>query len=223
MANCETLLSGLISIIISCGISIGVHAGDDTPIEVYRGDLLKIFNSKNLYWYGLDFSNLKFTDEKSTNGDLVKKVYCPGWLDFFYSAYSKNRISGALKRDDILFVHEQFQADQINKIRTNEICDFNQNNFNRNQIASVVEDYDLPPDHDGVGFAIIVENFTKIYHTGSYYMTFFDIKTRELLWVYKIIMNSGGHGYIEHWGNPTYKSFHVFQNDFYKKEYRRKD
>lgn len=167
----------------------------------YKFNIEKIFSAKAVIWYGMDFSKSKLTNpdpKKLDQGSLMKEKYVPAWMEIVNERYYSELVKEKLKKDtvikDLISIQQLFKTiDEKKFISSAEY------NFTIDSVKSVVKNYKLPQTN-GVGCVLILENLNApdVFVTG--YFTFFDIETKDVLYVIKAKRKpNGNYGFTQYW------------------------
>jgi len=162
----------------------------------YQYNFFKYIDTDKIIWYGWDFSNFKITDHNAY-GYMVKNEYIPIWLDKLNDMVSENRVRRNLDKQEVIADLASIQ----NLYKSVDDKTFESSGLyviSIDSLKSIVKRYVLPQT-EGVGFVIIIETMNKPQRYVTGYLTFFDIKTREVVWATKMKGLPGGK-----WGAELY-------------------
>jgi hypothetical protein len=151
-------------------------------------------------YYGVDLTYLVLTDHEKFGQEEDLKRYILPWALEFNNKVDANKISKFFSRYNSAFQLKtsiNTTAD-INKNKTGDWISLDAFELPTSKLMNHVESYDLK-ETEGVGFVIIAENFNKETARASVFYTFFDIRTREILWAVKIKMAPVGVGMTNYW------------------------
>lgn len=112
--------------------------------------------------------------------------------------------------------------DVVQKLYTNIDYDnfvtFNSYEIPLDSLKNYVEEYDLQQT-EGIGLVVIAENMNKQERYTTAFVTFFDLETRELMWVTKMKGLPGGKwGFSKYWFEGFVECFYYFLKDYYPKK-----
>jgi hypothetical protein len=71
------------------------------------------------------------------------------------------------------------------------------------QVKDVIKKYDVE-DKSGVGLIFVAENLNKVSQTGSYYVCFFDLSTKEIIDCKRMTGAVSGIGFRNYWACSIY-------------------
>ena len=169
------------------------------PNEIVSTGKQKVFTTSELTYYGLDFSQMKLVNPyKLGTGDKILHTYVPVWVDQFDESYPEKRLNSLFSVDVFKYNNQLFQESQIAKNNADSIVVAEPSQFDAEKIGSIVTDYSVL-EESGIGISIIIEMFEKETENVWGYITFFDIRSRELLYVYRSSGRASGMGMEVHW------------------------
>jgi len=164
-----------------------------------------IFSIKEITWMGLDFSMIKLIGpEGFTNPiDIVNNQF---W------AMNNLILNEPDKYDIKKYFFKQSVAIDLSTIRErnsipapNEIVlpTGSSYSINVSHVQDAVSQY-VPEEFEGIGLVFIMETFNKDLETGTMWVTFFDIGSREVLLTDRISGKAGGFGFRNYWAKTFY-------------------
>ena len=72
-------------------------------IEIVEINKDKINNTKDIVYYGLDFSNLGLVNPQKLGQETkIKHIYCPAWIKYFHSKIKPEKIQKKYLKTPIL-------------------------------------------------------------------------------------------------------------------------
>ncbi len=150
-------------------------------------DSKTIFSSKEIVWYGLDFSKSHFIGSFDqgfgylpASGYDMKTKWIPEWNGIIVREPNNFDFKKAFKKDKIHY--DLNPLAKINqKIDVAECMTYITNKISLSTIDSMVSNYPEGDIKEGIGVSFIVENFDKTLEKATVYITFFDIKTKKVL------------------------------------------
>lgn len=155
--------------------------------SLWGQDSKAIFSSKEIVWYGLDFSKAHFVGSfdqgfgyLTASGYDMKTKWIPEWNGIIVREPANFDFKKAFKKDNI-----KYNLNPLAKVNQTidaiECMSFTTEKISRTTIDSLVANYPDSDIKEGIGVSFIVENFDKTTETASVYVTFFDIKTKKVL------------------------------------------
>ncbi len=183
--------------IIAVFVIISLHAEESNTL--FENGKEEALLTDKLVYYGLDFSNFHLCNEfKMKQGTYLFNVYIPVWIEKFNEVYGGKRLEKQFKADNFIYNPESFQQDQYNKIESKNVVIAKTNPLNADRLQQIVSDYTLR-EESGVGFTIVLEEYNKPDELVSAVFTFFDIKTKKVLYAYRDFGKPSGMGMEVHW------------------------
>ena len=164
-----------------------------------------------LYYYGIDVSHVRVTDAtKVSRSEKYSLAYPSAWVAYVEKEMPPyGYVQPALKKAHFFYIQDEVQYSNA-KVSPNFIIAANYS-FPLDTVAKAVKSYKLTQS-TGVGLVIIPENFNKNFEAATSWITFFDIKTREVLWAVKTTGKCSHMGYTAHWGSGIVEGFWNFIN-----------
>ncbi|MCB2196467.1 MAG: hypothetical protein KQH79_11455 [Bacteroidetes bacterium] len=208
----------LCSLMFFLSISQNAFSQSKFILEEYSPNIDKVFDSNNVIYYGVDMSMVKLTNPMKIGQDDFIRHYLYAWVSTFEKELPPEKyISKWLKKEGFTF-----EPDDVQK-RT-ELVDKKwiireSYSFSIEQLKEIIQSYELQQDN-GLGFVINAENFNKSHEYMTLYYTFFDIKSRKILWTTKIKGVPGGWGMNGFWSNGLTNSIKIYIDKCYKKRYK---
>ncbi len=192
-------------------IFASVSAQKSNVVRTDKADLVK--NCDTLWYYGIDLSHVRVTDApKIPKSAKYSQVYPAAWVGFVEKELPPyGYVQPALKKGTFYYVPDEVQhATQV--VSPHFIIGTNYS-FPADTVAKAVKSYKLGRT-SGIGLVIIPENFNKNTESATSWVTFFDIKTREVLWTVKVSGACSHMGYTAHWGSGVVEGFRNFIGSF---------
>ncbi len=170
----------------------------------------RVLREKTLHWFGIDYALLKISDPKKLHdGENLKFVFCPAWSTFFDEHYSQKRISKMLHIDSLIDNRSPFQTSNHLQIDEKTFIAPIPYSLSIDSINKHVAQYNLNSG-SGIGVTIVLENFNKFDAACIANIVFFDIQTKEILWLTKINGKAGDKGMTAFWGQGLYEVWAYF-------------
>lgn len=166
------------------------------------------------HYYGVDLSQcVLVNDRKIGDGPVIRNKYCPVMITEFNKLVPPRTLERWLGKKNIYFNSTEVQ--DLYKQMPDDWVKATANTLSVNEIAEHIKTYKLSTE-DGLGFVIIPYTFNKYIERVSCYFVFFDIKTRDLLWVTTAQGASGGGGMVTHWTEGILNTTKCFIDKDYK-------
>jgi hypothetical protein len=184
--------------------------------KVYGERANEIFYRQDIVFYGFDMTYLKLTNKgKIGDGIIIAPKYMSAWNE----ALTKDmlpiqKISDWMGKSSIFIGNSVFDnytySDMQNFVTASNYC------ISFEDLQKVVKSYVLR-EKEGLGMVVNLENFNKEREYALIYVTFFDIKTREILFAAEVSGEAGGGGMTKHWATGVENAFReMFIDQIYK-------
>jgi len=171
----------------------------------------RVLMSDEYTFYGIDFSKFRLINTTKMHlGENIKNDFFPAWLREFDDKYTKKYLRQRLVVDVLNDERSRFQVEQFLKNDPSNIVSYFSTLWNADTLLSMVQDYQLERE-TGIGISFIIAEFNKNEEEVIGYVTFFDIETRELMFVVKALGDAVGMGMTSHWYNGLYDAW----NDYF--------
>lgn len=179
-----------LSLLLICGSS-----------AVVDGQSRKISDIKSVEWLGVDFTAAKFVLVPENPVVIVNK-YLRSINTLVITEQAKfdiRRFFGIPEVINNIDLANDFNA----KIDPSKIVTTNGYSFEMDKVKEVIQKYDVN-DKSGTGMIFIAESLDKVKKTGSYYVCFFDLKTKEIIECKKKTAQVSGIGFRNYWASSIY-------------------
>jgi len=169
----------------------------------------KAYCAQEITWFGLDYSQAYFIDDVAFPSPYrLKDELFLEWNNFVFKEPKKFDIKHAFNKR-----HVSYSTDYISSRNSEVDIDKRVGNYwlqedylSIDSIQEIVSSYQLPENNSGVGLVFIVESLDKPNRRGVYWVTFFDIETKEIMLTEQIIGIPGGGGIRNYWANSFYNA-----------------
>jgi hypothetical protein len=156
--------------------------------------------SGNIVFFGIDYSLVRFSFISENTAQAVRTMHEINQL-FIIEAqkYDVNKLMGkhVVK---INLEHADSVTDILNDFPVRFDGDYK---IGIDDVKALIANYPDSAD-EGVGLVFIAEQMNKKSATGSYYVTFFDLKTKEVLTACRQNGKAGGFGMRNYWAATVY-------------------
>lgn len=183
---------------------------------VYGERANEIFYRQDIVFYGFDMTYLKLTNKgKVGDGIVIAPKYMPAWNEVLTNDMLPIRkISDWMGKPSIFISNSVFEyhthADYQNFVTSVNYC------IPFEDLQKIVKAYVLR-EKEGIGMVINLANFNKEREYSLIYVTFFDIKTRDIMFAAEVSGKAGGSGMTKHWASGVLNAFRVmFIDEIYK-------
>lgn len=166
----------------------------------------EIFYRQDIVFYGFDMTYLKLSNKgKVGDGIIIAPKYLPAWNETLTDDLLPiQKISDWMGKSSIFVGNSVFDnyntSDLQNFVVSSNYC------IPFEDLQKIVRSYVLR-EKEGLGMVINLENFNKEREYALIYVTFFDIKTREILFAAEVSGEAGGAGMTKHWAVGVENAF----------------
>ncbi len=163
--------------------------------------------SKTLTWFGLDYTNANFIGTKDFNDAYtLKNTLFVQWNSVVVKEYEKFNFMKFYQKDDVKYYTELVTERNHN---TNVKVKISDNytksiHLNKDTIQTIIDSYKIPEGMNGLGLVYIVESYNKFSNIGFYYVVFFNIASREIIYTERFDGKAKGTGLRNHWVNTAF-------------------
>lgn len=160
----------------------------------------KIYEAKEIIFYGYDYTHFKIADAKRMDEDIKKFVFI--WIGFCEEHITQKKLQNWLGKDKIDWNFDPTIA--LNKkLKSEDLGTPTKHSISKDSIQSYINEYNLR-EKEGIGFVINFECFDNAKKTVSAYYTFFDIATKKVLMT-DYISSRDGNSYnrVSDWGTAV--------------------
>jgi hypothetical protein len=184
-----------------------------------------VFSKDDIVWYGLDFSKAQMIGQfdqgagagMATGSDL-KSTYVPRWNNLIVDEGKKYDLKRFFRK--VTVYNELNVVEKSNqKIDPDHFIIHNEYNFaNAGKIVQdIISNYTAGDKKEGLGVVFIVEYFDKEARQGSFYVTFFDIATKKVLFTEHMFGKAGGFGLRNYWAASIFSVLKEIDEHAYKR------
>jgi hypothetical protein len=156
------------------------------------------FAEKEIIWYGIDFSAAKLIGPDGFNDLIqVKSKYFDAWNDIVVEESDKYNVKKYFAKDKVFDDLSVVQARNA-KVNTEGLVIDEEYSFEKEKVAEIIKSYETEQNY-GVGLVFIVESLNKSKITSFVHVTFFDVKTKEVLFTSKVKGEPMGFSFRNYW------------------------
>lgn len=188
-----------------------------------QNTIKEVFTSNTIVWYGLNFSKAKMIGQfdqamgaGEASGSDLKNKWIPAWNSIILTEPKNFKIKEAFQKDEVFYditSNEKLNAN----INSEELMTFNSYKFDNDQ--KIVKDVVAKlkgEKAEGIGVTFIVESFNKSLDEAVFYVTVFDIKTKNILITERIVGKPVGIGLRNFWAGAVKHVIKQITTDYYK-------
>ena len=158
----------------------------------------------DVIWFGLDFTKAKMIGSEGFSDPVaIKEDYFRKWNHLMISEGDKYEWGKALLVTDLKY--DYGVVDLVNdEVKVKSLVINKSYSISEEDIVQAVQAYSIEDYDDGIGVVIVVESFDKIKEQAFGYITFFDVKTKKVLYKHKLIGEADGFGFRNYWAGAIY-------------------
>lgn len=187
-------------------------------------DVSSVFSSKEMVWYGVDFSNVKLVGDAVGFANLndIRDRQFKAINDLFISEPDKYNPKKAFKKDkvtnDLSIVENRNLTPDINTLLVQ-----NENTLSKETIDAMIKEYPINDGITGIGACLIMENLVKTEKNphATLYVVFFDIATKNVLILEKVTSKAGGFGFRNFWAKTVFETLNNFSMPALENKYKK--
>lgn len=191
-----------------------------TALNAYAQSAKDVFSSKEIVWYGLDFSKASFVGQfdqgfgaMPATGSDIKNKWVTQWNNLVGTEPQNFKLKEALHKESIYYDLAPVAA--INaKMNAEKCIGMNAASIDPKEIDGMVKEYGSGDKKQGVGLVFIVENFNKTTEMADVYVTFFDVATKKVYFTEKMHGKAAGVGLRNYWAGAIKQIIKQINNSY---------
>lgn len=174
--------------------------------KIYGDRANEVYFREDIVFYGYDFTYLKLSNARKMGQsiNLIQK-YFNEWNTHFNKEVGFVNLKKWMGKHSMLMGNQVFQ--NYYKRDFNNFVDLGNYCISFEDLQKVVKSYVIN-ETQGIGMVINLVNFNKDREFSMAWVTFFDIKTRQIMFAVLTTGEAGGGGMVGHWGNGVEKAVH---------------
>lgn len=179
-----------------------------------------IFETKNMTFYGLDFTKSRCIGvQEFPSAQDMAFDYFNKWNDMFLVGKNKIKIGAPYKKKNVEYENVVYQRNR--GILLDELITDNPYHLKRSSIVDYMEEY-ADESKTGIGMIYIVEAINANEKYLSIWITFFNMKTGEVLITEPVRSKGKGRKFDDYWYNAFVKLYEGSADDYkaWKKTYK---
>ena len=161
----------------------------------------KVSDIKKVIWFGVDFTAAKFTLVTEDPAVIVNQ-YLKAINVLIISEREKFNIRSFFKVDEVSN-NIELAIEFNQQIDPSALVIYDDYKLDMDQVKDVIKKYDVE-DKSGAGLIFVAENLNKVSQTGSYYVCFFDLSTKEIIDCKRMTGAVSGIGFRNYWASSIY-------------------
>lgn len=182
-----------------------------------------VFSSKTIVWYGLNFSEAKMVGQFDqamgagpASGSDIKNKWIPQWNSLIMTEQKNFKIKEAFQKDEVFYDITPTEKQNQN-INSDDLMSFNTYTFKDAQKTAkeIVSKLKGGEKTEGIGVTFIVESFNKSMDEAVVYVTVFDIKTKNVLILERMVGKPMGIGLRNFWAGAMKHVIKQITTDYY--------
>ncbi|HRG00052.1 MAG TPA: hypothetical protein PKZ75_02980 [Bacteroidia bacterium] len=182
-----------------------------------------VFSSKTIVWYGLNFSEAKMVGQFDqamgagpASGSDIKNKWIPQWNSLIMTEQKNFKIKEAFQKDEVFYDITPTEKQNQN-INSDDLMSFNTYTFKDAQKTAkeIVSKLKGGEKTEGIGVTFIVESFNKSMDEAVVYVTVFDIKTKNILILERMVGKPMGIGLRNFWAGAMKHVIKQITTDYY--------
>jgi len=158
----------------------------------------------DLVWYGIDYSKAKFIEDCQP-GQLKNIMFA--WNVLVVNEANKYDVAKSFRKKNVF--NDLAPVMKHNKdIDETQMMSLNPYKFDNadETVASIISSYTGGEKTEGLGLVFIVESYNKPKTQAIYYLTFFDVKTKQIIYTEKFTEGPpSGFGLRNYWASTILK------------------
>ena len=174
--------------------------GGETLAQNAMADMLS--GKTPLTFIGLDFSRAKFVARYEFPGlDKQGSVFFSRWNGLLQSEWAKYNLAEPLKLGNVP-TNTQYVQEVNDAVDVQKAWASGDPVFDKDGIPAMVKKY-RTQDGEGVGCVFVVGSFNKPLEKGEFFITFFDMKSKEVLHIERLVGKPFGFGERNFWAGAV--------------------
>ena len=170
-------------------------------------------NSKSITWFGLDFSKTAFIGDGFTTPEQVKSELLIPLNQLMLDEQEKYSIPRFFNIPEVKFAFDDTDR-HIRDIDDKEmkiIHGYGDYAITEEDVQKVISDY--KSDDKGYGLVFVVESFNKMTAQGTMWVTFFDIKSKKVIFTKRMTAKPMGIGLRNYWARTVYGVMNLVETE----------
>lgn len=174
-----------------------VHHNSKYVVYDYQIDANRVLKAKEINYYGLDVANARLVNGTKLGEEYKEPNFWVNLMTVHDKLTKQNKTYAKWCKKK--FITTTYEVSQRYKMVPETWIEPEPKNLYIEDIQSIVSSYNSLRETSGIGMVIIVQSFEKIGEHTTIIVTFFDIKTKKVLWATKVIGIADGMGFTKHW------------------------
>lgn len=164
---------------------------------------------REVTWMGLDFTEAKmFPSTGFSNPEAIRDNYLEKWNGIILTESKKFNVAKFFRIETLTYELSEVKERNLSIPFYEMVVDDAPEELNEQSVISIVAEYQKA---EGIGLVFIVDSFDQTSKTGTFWATFFDRSTQEVLSTKKIKGLASGVGLRNYWANSIYNAMKSYK------------
>jgi len=171
------------------------------PGILFAQDKARVMNEKTVTWYGVDFTISRFTLVTEDPATIVNQ-YLKAINTVILAESEKYDLKKYFSKTEVTPSVDQVNENNT-KIDPGTLVITENHEISLDNVKKVIKSYNTE-GKSGMGLVFIAENLNKTSQTGSFYVCFFDLATRDVIDARRMSAKAAGFGFRNYWAGSAY-------------------
>lgn len=177
----------------------------------------------DVFYIGLDFQKAKMVGPDFNDPASIVSVFFRSWNNLVLNEADKYRVPQRLKSLNLRY--EMGVVEGLNlKVDPSKLVQYNSHSITEDDVKAAVKNYDLSALKDGIAIGFVVESFDKTTESGTAWVTFIDVASKNVIYTERLMAKAGGFGFKNYWAKAMFgwletidrTQFNLWRNKFGK-------
>jgi hypothetical protein len=170
-------------------------------LPTFSQDKAKASGLTDVVWLGVDFTAAKFTVVPE-NPAVIVNQYLQSINTLIITEVEKFDIKKFFNKSGVVNSIDQVN-EKNSKIDPSSFVINNEYKLDPEAVKAIIKKYNVP-EKSGTALVFIAENLNKTTQTGSFYVCFFDLATKEIIDCTRMVGKAVGIGFRNYWAGSVY-------------------
>lgn len=196
--------------------SVKTKQPEPAPVKVCTKTVNDVYTANTIYFYGYDFSHMKFVEDKRTEqGSRITEVINK-WQQIINESLTAEYYQKTTKVESFVML-PQYGIEKSKNANPNTIIGAEKSSLNTDSIQKWVYNYNVT-ETTGIGLIIFIDCFYKPKKNSALTFVFFDIETKKVLTADKYDANEAdGYGLPHYWAQSVTATIGHYNANVYRK------
>ena len=159
----------------------------------------KVLSERTVVWMGIDYSLAKFSDIEESPEAVFEKL--PAINNVVVNEAAKYNVKKYFRKSEVTY--DLTIANSNNsKIDAAKLMTTGIYTITPDDVKKLINSYNIK-DKTGMGLVFVAENMNKSKKTGSYYVCFFDLATKDIIDSERVQGKASGFGLRNYWARSV--------------------